>query len=913
MKHHIIFYIGAALLSLTGCMQLEMSDLEDAVINFGVTTEYDNGPETRTEYSGQIYGSTTKYERINWIAGSDKIRVICNEVAGSPTALDYNINTVASSSNKNSSATVTSASGESFTWNGTVAHYFYALYPSPNQDGAPSGVSIESNTGHTAKVHGSVPATQPGKEWVASTRTYKPDMNYAYMYAAKQQSNTNPPATTNVTLEFKPLVTAIQFSLLGDSNYPISADLTKAELISSSTYLAGDFDASLNASGLVDIPPVSNGSMTLTINFPAGIKLSTSAVTTFTFLALPVQQKNLTLKLYFGSTTRSIELTDVTVAACKKAYFSNVNVPGKAQFTFTVGNPPVDAIINSDGGSENWTVKSFYTCDGVQKPAAWKAVEYYTSTDGGMTWTPSKSGNNWVKPSWFPTIPNDPGSTTDKRYTTTLGVNNQTTTKSWTGPKTPDGNAGETQATDLSKVNFLTGQAIAETTANCYVVTGPGWYKFPLVYGNARKNGGDNSGAYSNSNGNSNVLKNFIRHDGRPITSPKIRDNVTVAGTLLCWQDFSADFDVIDDVKFSKGSGSNHDYIYFHVTTDNNKIRQGNALIAATSGSNGTGDIVWSWHIWIIERDRLTTIPMRNCHDMLNVNLGWYDANATILQRAVKVVLEQTDSKLRDELVIKQDVADVFGGCVFYQWGRKDPIVGFNENYEVKQTRGSKGFDKHKIDSHTEEYTTRHGLITYTRKRTIIDTPLEYTIKHPNEFIYLTGDKVPNGHKDQVFVPQIESPLSYVAQGRWCNGRYENLWNAQAAFATDNEVVKTVYDPCPAGFKIPRYNAFNSLGEGVKSLGFGFLYKTTTTATDRMLFPVTSMREDSGTLRSKTHPDFKQCYIWTAGKHQYNNQGNTAPSNSCGSYLQIKSLNDYNPKNTMGLDAMGFCVRPEKE
>ena len=49
-------------------------------------------------------------------------------------------------------------------------------------------------------------------------------------------------------------------------------------------------------------------------------------------------------------------------------------------------------------------------------------------------------------------------------------------------------------------------------TANCYVVTHPGYYKFPLVYGNAIKNGATNAIAYGSST--------FVNHLGNQISDP---------------------------------------------------------------------------------------------------------------------------------------------------------------------------------------------------------------------------------------------------------------------------------------------------------------------------------------------------------------------------------------------------------
>ena len=42
---------------------------------------------------------------------------------------------------------------------------------------------------------------------------------------------------------------------------------------------------------------------------------------------------------------------------------------------------------------------------------------------------------------------------------------------------------------DLSTYNVAAGSTVARTTANCYVVQAPGTYIFPLVYGNALRNG----------------------------------------------------------------------------------------------------------------------------------------------------------------------------------------------------------------------------------------------------------------------------------------------------------------------------------------------------------------------------------------------------------------------------------------
>lgn len=61
-----------------------------------------------------------------------------------------------------------------------------------------------------------------------------------------------------------------------------------------------------------------------------------------------------------------------------------------------------------------------------------------------------------------------------------------------------------------------TGADAVENTASCYVINGPGHYCFPLVYGNAIRNGADNPAAYSSTSTNPYVLKQFVNYINYP-------------------------------------------------------------------------------------------------------------------------------------------------------------------------------------------------------------------------------------------------------------------------------------------------------------------------------------------------------------------------------------------------------------
>ena len=167
-------------------------------------------------------------------------------------------------------------------------------------------------------------------------------------------------------------------------------------------------------------------------------------------------------------------------------------------------------------------------------------------------------------------------------------------------------------------------------TANCYVVTHPGYYKFPLVYGNAIKNGATNAIAY----GVGTNSTTFVNHLDQPIEDPYIYKNsgCTVGSAELVWQDAQnliSNISLCDDKK----------YIKFEITKDN--IEQGNAVIAV---KNTDGTIMWSWHIWVTNKNVYETYTYGD-YKFMPIALGERETGQGTT-------------------------------CTFYQWGRKDPFPG---------------------------------------------------------------------------------------------------------------------------------------------------------------------------------------------------------------------------------------------
>ncbi|MBQ3381781.1 MAG: Ig-like domain-containing protein, partial [Bacteroidales bacterium] len=97
-------------------------------------------------------------------------------------------------------------------------------------------------------------------------------------------------------------------------------------------------------------------------------------------------------------------------------------------------------------------------------------------------------------------------------------------------------------AIDLSLMDIY-GNTVSRTTANCYVVSKPGFYKIPMVYGNAIKNGATNRGAYVSLASGETILTNFLDHKGAGIGTgndakdPWVSQKYSISKTGLIWQD----------------------------------------------------------------------------------------------------------------------------------------------------------------------------------------------------------------------------------------------------------------------------------------------------------------------------------------------------------------------------------------
>lgn len=413
------------------------------------------------------------------------------------------------------------------------------------------------------------------------------------------------------------------------------------------------------------------------------------------------------------------------------------------RYTLNVSQTELSTPYN--GGTAAITVNSWRTSANNDGSTPTQVAEPYKieySEDNGSTWTETA-------PTWLTSVPayasgqlsNDTNVTTSEQTAQTRShtsnLRNKTAVTNY----------------DLSLYD-LEGKEIigGSSTSNCYVISGPGTYRIPCVYGNTLKMNQYNGYAvdYLNESGKSEA---FVDYNGTPISESNYKFTPSSADVL--WQSTGSP---VSNVSVSNDNGMS--YVTFTVSAAN--LSQGNAVIAAR---NSSGTVMWSWHLWITDAKLTTSVS-----NFLTQNLGWVsdDSYNHYPARSVQLKITQTNPLSDAESVIvtlSQTEADVdinpdSGSGLYYQWGRKDP------------------FRDDEIQNNSRLYTSSKGA------------PLKYSIQYPSS-------------------PMLYYYSSYRSSDMfdWTSDHYNVLWNSRySTQSTNTPVEKSVYDPCPYGYRAPRGN-----------------------------------------------------------------------------------------------------------
>ncbi|WP_295939189.1 BACON domain-containing protein [uncultured Alistipes sp.] len=260
----------------------------------------------------------------------------------------------------------------------------------------------------------------------------------------------------------------------------------------------------------------------------------------------------------------------------------------------------------------------------------------------------------------------------------------------------------------------------AEGTANCYMAKTNGAYKFDA---RIKGNGGGDGGS------------TYITGDDTKISG--------ITHVDLLWEarndgDKTMSRDIIDGTPVYQDG-----YISFSTGRS-----QGNAVIAAR---NVSGDILWSWHIWVLDEEI-------DVHD--HFNAPGKPAVAQIMDRNLGAMNNTPD--------------DVNNRGMFYQWGRKDPIPAARSPYMTVAADGAAN------NVANDEVGNGTGTWNFYGKSQPI-------VQRPGNIAYATKNPM-------TFLDSYDITFSHW----YCMTKDTEIFN-DGLWGEE----KTIFDPCPVGYKVP--------------------------------------------------------------------------------------------------------------
>ena len=191
----------------------------------------------------------------------------------------------------------------------------------------------------------------------------------------------------------------------------------------------------------------------------------------------------------------------------------------------------------------------------------------------------------------------------------------------------------------------------------------------------------------------------------------------------------------------------------------------GNGVIAVYDNSDpnaADANVLWSWHIWCTEQPDIIELGLPTNGEVysgINYRIMDRDLGATTCTP--------------DELTTRG---------MGYQWGRKDPFIG---SASFESTESAPMYNVRGTDLFFEEIQKTKSIGT-----------IEYAIRHPNVFIISNGAAYSGGDWLYYISPIYQSSSMTGNQYLWGNNPYSEYKMVNI------KTMKTLYDPCPAGYKV---------------------------------------------------------------------------------------------------------------
>ena len=220
--------------------------------------------------------------------------------------------------------------------------------------------------------------------------------------------------------------------------------------------------------------------------------------------------------------------------------------------------------------------------------------------------------------------------------------------------------------------------------------------------------------------------------------------------------------------------------------------QQGNALIGLF---DAWGNCIWSWHIWVTSYNPDSSAQT-------------YASGAVFMDRNLGA--------------IGTDYTQSAACGLYYQWGRKDPFP-YPASFSSNRPAPFVYHDRFRYEVIHPENSDPADVMT-----------VDWAVKNPTSFIYKADY-------------DVEEPEEDVLD--WLLRPHHNLWGNTTRQGTDISKVcrKTIYDPCPPGWRVPDACDFEGIEPVRKLLPYyvEIIYDDTRTAR----YPA------GGTLRGDNYSD----------------------------------------------------------
>lgn len=345
----------------------------------------------------------------------------------------------------------------------------------------------------------------------------------------------------------------------------------------------------------------------------------------------------------------------------------------------------------------------------------------------------------------------------------------------------------------------------SDGNANCYLAAKNNqWYS---ITGTIRGNGSTQDYANEQYPGVS-MLPSIIPGATRAIDIPisAVKDAVVV------WETSKG---LIEWVIWDCNTGT----IKFKTGTD-----KGNAVIAIRDTS---GKILWSWHIW--RTDEVDLAALNSNHTMTiitNTARNWYTSLSGIgaaagRNRSIVMTRCCLGSQLNAAKSYLTPAGNIGIYNMQYQYGRKDPFPGSSTYIEPGSESTIYGYGS-STAYNTTGFTVDSKIVQSSSSLgTTARDILNYTINHPERFIYYGAPTY-----NWIYNATANSSEWKISNCLWGdNNKVTTAGGVNAGYldplpwgVVGETGKKTIYDPCPAGWRIAPADSWTGLADdGISS------------------------------------------------------------------------------------------------